>query len=558
MLLASGGVLLAVPAVSLAQSAAASSPAREKATLPREIPPLPKPPVTVTFEEQLAGRKRLYAARDAARQSAAVSYRVESVNLTVRDGKPVGKPLQISETGKLEPINNRIAITTEYHSAPITQIRRAIASDGVLLTTRYVAREGDKKPPVREAGRVAVDSVMPLERAVAVSGFRPNAIVARWVIEEDLPQLGYSLIWRSDASTVLEYSRSSDERRKRTTVAARRYTMDPQNNRLIRFEEWQQTEEPADKENTRRRTQTEYEQTVYTAWNPVEKPFPAETFAQTLPATYEFKEVPRQDRTLPPIPTDADPRALALLERWRQVDNRWLSLRLEAEQQFRMIPRTEASRPIREEYSNVLTRFSVQAQRHGKTRLQVNRLQGGSDRDPKNLVVVSDGSTLRALNQVTGDVRSRNIDNPDRLWREIDRARVEDYGALRWIYDDPPRPYEFEQIAYEGPAMTPEGEKVEVVRLVELDVERSRRRRRTTEEQEFTRIAFGSDGLPRWIEQVRREDIQGAFERDNPPIIAVLTRFRNVSVDLPPTQTAFQLPALPSPQPATENSRRRD
>jgi len=509
------------------------------------IPTLPPVPAKIRFADEVAGRTLLFAAYDQLRGAESVHYSATQTVLVSRKAGQLASREVVQESGWAVRKADQFAITTEQGKSPNRTIRRAIANEGTLLVANY--QEQGKKPTLREATRVSVDIALPLPNALATVQFSPATTAGTWLATREFPALRYGTIWQGEkiaikgvmGSVIWERNELPDRRGQVITTQVRRYVIATESKRLLEFSQWTVRGERG-KEAT-----ITYSQEVYPNWNLAPKEIPTGTFSQALPTGYVDKPVARREQLEDPILTEADPQAVALLQRWQIAQTRFLTWFATGEETRRMIPRTRESRPIPPEWQNVVVRHEVSVQRHGKTRLLTHRVSGGNTRTPRKLQFISDGQQLRVTNLDTGGSRTRPLDEPDGLWREMRRNGLEDRGALEWVYTEPPDPDDFSRIAYGGTGVSKDGEKVEILILEDLDINR-RRRGGTERERTAIRVGIASDGFPRWVEQTEDSREEGALERDNPPLIQSVIHYRNLRVNSEPSATAFVLPASAS------------
>lgn len=512
------------------------------------IPALPTVPASVAFSDEVAGRRTLIAARNAFRNGAASGY---TAQITVSSGTGPGKATRttpFTETLKSQLGKGLFAVTAEAAVGKTKSIRRAVVAEGNLVVTRFEDRGNPKNPPIREYTRATVDETTPLYRLLPLTGFDASSIASQWLLSETLPALRFGTLWRGGSvtenrtqyTTLYEWVRTAEDRNRRSVIQARRYLLEPKTNRLVRFEEWEQTATRGNRGNENRLI---YRRESYSRWESGDQSFPLGAFSQDMPASYVEKPM---TRTLPPLavlPSETDPKALPVLERWRAAQERWVTLDLQAEQTMRQIPHSPASQA--QVAPESVGRYGVQLRRHGKTRVTQEWTRGNMGRFLRNALFVSDGEQLRATNRDTMQGRSVRLDSPDELSRQLTRNGLADWGeGLGWIFTSPPTRAQlgyYTRIAYEGSATTDTGEPVEVVFLERQDSDD--RRGQVREVRIALRIAVGADGMPRWIESRNETKIPGVLERDIPPIVSVFTRYRNIRTDQEPARSAFTLSA---------------
>jgi hypothetical protein len=547
------------------------------------IPPVPTAPKILPFDDEVAGRRLLFAAQDAVRAVPAFGFTARfSVASATGKGGSAATVYTGTETLKSELSARRLALTTETARGKEKEIRRAIADGNNLIGTRF--QDSGNGKPGRSVIRLPLDPTTDVPRALRAIDFSTQTAGSELLLDPDSPDDRQATVWRGKDLTekggryavVLESARPSGERT-RTTVSTRRYTLDPKTHRLFRFEEWLTTQErprparrgqPADdgyRVTYHREDYSGYPVASVTA-------FPTTVYAQSVPHNYEERSVPANRQPDPSrILENADPRALALLAKWRKGQERFLSLNADITQNIRMTPRTASSLPVPSEWRNRTIRYGVQVRRTGLTRFVQDvppvtpdpneagmrfRFRGGAGQSPRSVTIISDGKMLCAVDRASNNYRTRALRDSDELWNRIAQSGVSDWGGgLSWIYEGVLDPEDFTRIAYEGRTQLDNGESVEVI-VLEQSVESDgtmgggfRRRGRgggngpITEQVERYRVGLGADGLPRMIEYRRQTDVSGQMERDQQPILTVLTRYNSVRVDAEPAASTFILPA---------------
>lgn len=515
---------------------------------PAAVPPTPTLPAPLAFAEELAGRRLLFAARDAYRNAATSAFLVRW-SVTNTSGTPRARVTKLGGTEAVfgKPAERKLSLAYEAIQEGGTRtVRRAVASGQEMLVTRFEQKTSAKDNPTREFFRIPLDEGVTLTRALQQAQFAPSSRAGQFLLDTDV--LGYGrTIWRTGrqsvdgkpAEAVCEIEAAGSRRETTTTARTRRYLIDPSTHLLRRYEEWTVIQSPQRRAGSTA-PRVAYRREDYTATRPT-----SAVWSQTLPPGYRETALP--DVRLPALPPPPGeqiaPKAIALVQRWRNAQERFLTYSAEVQVEFRAQARTPDARPLPEPWLGSSSLYRVNIRRPARTRVEITAVQkGGAPGVPASLVAVSDGSQVRVNDTQRRTSRTVDIANTASLWPSLTRAGMEDpWQSLVFLYNAPPAATSYESATYDGPAVTADGEPVEVVTLTR-STSNTDRRGRLTETKFMTRVALGRDGLPREITQVRTSDVSGGLLRDQSPIITVTNRYRNVRVDTDPV-AAFVLPA---------------
>lgn len=498
------------------------------------VPAPPTIPAVPVFADELAGRRLMFTLRDRLRTAPAVAY---TARLVRAQADTVGASVRASFAGteqvKAQPVRRQLFVVTENvtDSARLRRISRVISDGQSITATLYESHPANRNTAdIRTVSRLSLDEGTPIAQATLAVGGAPMAAQTQLLL--GLQNVGRStLFWRdpqaskSGSDVVL----AIDGERRGNVV--RRFTFAP-NASLTQYEEW----------GTGGRG-TAYRRDDYTNERVSASRFAPATWAQTVPANYGEKPVERVPETVA-IPSEADPRALAVLTRWRNVQERFLSYRADVVQTTQATPRSQASRPLPPERANAQAAFTVETRRGGKARVFGGWTQGGDKRRaPQSILYVSDGTRLRVVNRDTGETGTQTLNTPDQLWARLFRMGLgNSWQAWEWIFESTPVASNFDRLVYEGKG-DEEGEPVEIIRL-ENTTMGNRRRGTTVENETVLRVFLAANGLPVRIDtQNSSENVSGlTFDRDQPPIFRTTTRYRNVRVDREPSSGAFDIP----------------
>lgn len=543
-----GGTLLSRPSM----VAAAAAPPTPQAPVTVTVPAPPVMPRTLSFTQELTGRRLYFAARDSYRNAASTAF---SANWVLSIGNVPTKPTVVSgmETVYAVAAERKLSLDSTSTQPNRKTVRRAISNGQEMIVTQFEERTASAgTPPTREFVRVPLDEATPISRALQQAQFRPVSHAAQFLLDINTGLRPTVTLWRESRETLGGVSAEVVAEQERPTgrgaIQTRRYWIQPESKRLLRCEEWTTTQTapraarrniPAD--NGARVTYRREDYTYLT------KPATAAMWSQVLPANYSEKPLPETRLPALPSPLNSEamnPKALTLLKKWRTAQERFLSYSATVDMTFNAVPRTAQSRPLPPGWTGSASRFFVTWRRPAQTRIEAIAVaKGGIPNVPESLLAVADGSKMRVKDRDRNRVRTVDIENPGALWNYLNRAGFNDgWGALTHLYTQPPIPENFESIRYEGPATTPDGELVEVITLTQQNTNTNRRRNQTTENLISTRIALAADGMPREMTIKREGSTPGMFERDQPPVITFTARYRNVRIDGEPSSTAFILP----------------
>jgi hypothetical protein len=539
---------VAVPMVAIAAPPAAAPTA--------VIPPAPVLPRNLSFNDELVGRRTLLSARDTYRNAPSTSY---AAKWTLTTGNAPGtKPTVYSgtETVYIASPERKLSLTAETTLPSQKTVRRAIANGQEMLVTRFEQSGANVAEATREFIRVPLDEGVSLTRALYQAQFTPAARASQMMLDPNWT-IRSDALWREARRSVngvsVDVINEQDKpagNQNRSTIRARRYWVQADTHRLLRYEEWTTVQGQA--RPARRNTPADnglrvtYRREDYTSL----KPATATTWSQALPNNYKEQPLPevRLPELEPPTNEKQDPRALALLKKWRSAQERFLSYSANIDLSLRSVQRTAQSRPLPDSWNGSSSRYIVTLRRPGQTRIEALALEkGGVPNVPESMIAVSDGKQVRVIDQNRGRNRTMEMDNPAALWGYLNRAGMGDpWGALSVLFNQPPAPDNYGQVRYEGTSTSADGEPVEVITLLRQDVNERRGRRQVgpVETTFETRIALGMDGLPREMTIKRKNAISGAFERDQPPITTMTALYRNIRVDGEPASTAFVLPRV--------------
>lgn len=539
----------------LVVGAAVSSPAfaqKKKATAaakPATAAPVPPSlPAALSFADELAGRRLLYAARDAYRNAPGVRFRVVWRRVDRGGGITRG-----TETVSAGLAARRLAITTETAgSAPgkPQSVRRAIAANGTLLATRF-EEKGKTANPAREFVRLPLAPDDPLPRALALVQFAPVSEASALLLDPDWTVRGTTYRPASAPNEVIAVETPSG----RAGIArVRRYVLAPKTRLLLRFEEWSATPQDralAARQNRRgggkaaaaARSGGTYRREEYAAQASVAAAatLPASLFSQALPPGYAEKPLPSVD--LPPVEpgpqAEMDAQTQAVMARWTRAHERFLSYYTEADVALRAETKTADARPLPERWKNQQLRYTAWVRRPGRARLTMT--EGGAAAETR---AVSDGETVAVRNSAWGRSRTARLDDPATLglrvlqvgWR--DRGQVFDWlllGPRALVRDSDTVVYRGEQVV--------NGEPVQALEFNQTVRGRAGRRNRNEAENTITTTFYlGRDGLPRQSQRRSSTEVEGAFTRDEPPNLIITAVYRVTRVDVAPPPGIFVLP----------------
>lgn len=478
--------------------------------LAQALPDAPKLPSRLSFTEELAGRRALYALRDKALQPEGFSYqcRWKQARLDTR-----GRVSSIEGTETLyAAAKNKLAITYEYGEAGRRLVRRALSDGESFLAVRFDERG---KQTTREYSRFSLDEAGGLDRALVyarLEGLGQTRAVPL-AVAPTFPLL--TRVWKGSDGAILEVD--SLPARAGRPVRISRYTLDSATKNLKRFEQWETRE-----------GRTTYRSEDYGA-----APKAADPFSQALPDTYQEKPIALPRRPVePPIPDDADPKALALFAQWTRAHERYYTLHATAQVVTELQKRApDSPDPRRGGYGGGAYNgtYDLWLWRPGRV-LGEATSQGAL---PVPQTWKSDGVTL-TMKEQQGTPRTQPLREGEVIERALFQiARRNSLDPLQWFLLGPPRLSDFQKIVARGPVVLPGGERTELVELSRTDESRQRNDRAVTTET-LCRVWLGSDGIPRGFETIRKTSIASSFERDQPPTSTTTVRLSKVFVDREP------------------------
>jgi hypothetical protein len=556
-------VVLASPAAVRAQSPAAPS-----------LPDAPTAPAVLPFADEVAGRRALFAARDAYRNGAGVRFTATVKTLNRAAGQTAARAVgpALVESVTAAPQSQRLNLAQESGAPGSRVIRRVISNGESLVVTRFEEKPKGA-PPVREVVRLPlVGEVQTLERGLTMLKVRPETEAGRLALEPDWTVRG--TVWRvgapaSGIETIAEAEAATTDGRVRRQ-RFRRYRLDAKTRLLRSFEEWDVMRDLRNGDGKNSRSRTTYRREDYSGASAGSPP-PASAFVQTVPANYQEVAVPAGDIPESTGPLEADARALAVLDRWDRAWKRFTSLSSQVTLTTDALAKAVDSRPVPEAWRDQQAEFTVQVRRPARVYVRVAPVakpaaassagndprgrrggRGGREESPfPAQTVVSDGEVV-ALTEggAGGGRRARPVEvgpDPARLGERMRRAGYADATqTLNWLFDGPRSVYAgADTVAYKGET-TVGGVVTDVVEITEYtrSAVGGRRRRGTgqIESTEVTRVYIGKDGLPRGTERYRTQSIEGGIPRDDPPDLLFRALYRNVQADTPVAMEMFRLP----------------
>nr|CAA9224349.1 hypothetical protein AVDCRST_MAG63-668 [uncultured Armatimonadetes bacterium] len=513
-------------------------------TKPAAFPAPPTVPTRIPFSDEVAGRRLLYAARDAYRAAPGLRFSAELATLT-DDGKQVTRKAA-TEVIAAEPGARRLSLThTETTGTGDKRLRRFVSNGSDLVATEFLSGPG-RKEPERTFVRTPLSREDTLTAALEMVRREPESLAGVWLLKNDPPVQGVA--WRGKqlavngiaADEVWETGDRDPERRddnaRERRVRTRRYLLDARTRRLLRFEEWQ-TAEPlsaAAARNARNRSpRRTYRRENYTNARAA-VPMPATLWAQSVPSTY--REVALPGGSLPETggPKSVDPEAWRLLAKWATAQERLLSYYARIELSTRQEQAHPEARPPRGRDDGSIL-YTVWLRKPDRVRVTVDTT-GPPERRSRSLVAVADGREVTVHDRQRGRVRKvSQRDGGGELSNRLDRAGFDDDAdAVAWLLDELPDAYE---AARTQGRQSLDGEPVDVLELVQTS---SRENDGRVVQSTTTRtIALAADGLPRQIEQRQARSISGLFERDQPADQITTARYRQVRVDQEPPGGTF-------------------
>jgi hypothetical protein len=500
-------------------------------------------PQTVSFADQLDGRRLLFAVIDRYVHAPATAFRARW--LTERmDGT---RPASGAESVALDRATKRVAIATETDGPPQSLVR-AISDGDTLIATLYRATS---PAPLRQVVRLPLQQTVTLSGALALVQFTPQTVGVSLLLSPDGTPVAAAapLIYadRSDAAAATADGRAATVvvvvdaptvrgPRQQRSLVVHRYVIDTDMGLLIRYEEW--TVVPG-----RDFGEGLYRREDYSGATPVLRPG---AFSQTLPPTYV--EQPLPSVTLPPPPArpkQADSAAVALLERWRRASARLLSENVTLQVAAHADPRTPASNPRTAAGQSAAITYTFWLQRPNLLQLRVH--VAGAGRTPRrarraavvvDAVAVSDGRRLQEMDDTSTAGQSRTIQLPSdpgaALAPRLAQARIPTVdNALAWWIDGAPTADQFDSVTLDP------GDASGHAVLLTTSTHADDRRGRITDATVSWRIQFGDDGLPREMDSRSETHINGMFDRDQPPIATTQTQVTVMAIDSEPPADCF-------------------
>jgi len=494
-------------------------------------PPIPTAPAAVPFADKASGRQLLFAAYDAYRNAPSLGFtaRWETAR-TDGTNRATG-----SEYLRADADTKRLTITTET-TTPKRTVRRAIAGGSYLLATEF--REQTPQP-LRQFVRLPLEPGAPLSRSLQLVQFAPKTLASELRLTADwTPPRNAALIYTvptaaasdTTAVTVVEIDAPTGQERARVVRTAR-FTLQATSHFLTRYEEWITPVIPPGRR-APRGVQATYRREEYTGTTT--GPADSAVFSQSLPPGYQEQALPSVK--LPPLPlppADATPRALAALRRWRSAQQRAFTLHVDAQVSAQMEQRTPDARPLPANRQAFVASYTLWQERPDDMYLHLAAAPETAPTRPLvDLTAKSDGAQMRILDGITGNSRLVPVRNANRTLAPLLRqtGALLQGGELEWLLTEPPTADEFDRITLD--------ETSSVLTLVQ-SAQRNNRRGRSADVTQTWRITLGEDALPRQIESRSETAINGAFERDMPPILITLTKILQIAADREPPSDAF-------------------
>lgn len=459
------------------------------------MPPLP---VRLSFSEELAGRRALYAARDAALRPSGYSYQC-LWSVSRLDGRGKVATFSGTETLSVAP-GNKLAVVFEYGEVGRKTVRRALCDGTSFLGVRFDERG---KQTTRECVRFSLEEAGRLDRAVAyarLDGLGQTRGVSL-ALERDFPLL--SRVWRAADGSVFEVD--SLIPRPGRPVRLRRYHFDPTLKTLKRVEEWE----------------TANGRTTYRSEEYRPAPKSGDPFSQNLPDGYIEKPVQLPPRLVEPVPpADADPRALARIAQWARAHERFYTLHATARVTTVSQKRTPESSDRFGGGRGYDGAYNLSLWRPGRAKVTIE----SQDQLPIPQTLKADGINI-TIKEDGAPPRVQPLREQEKIERALQQyARRNSLDPLQWLLDGPPRLSDYQQIRLNG----------DVVELSRKD-ERPQQNDRTYTTETLVRVWLGPDNLPRGFESTQKSTTSGVFERDQPPITITTVRIPELTVDHEPT-----------------------
>lgn len=463
---------------------------------------MPKLPAKIAFSSELAGRRAYLAARDTAH---ATSFQCELSSIVDSRGR-VSAGLSATETLYSAP-GNKLALTYEYGIQGRRSLRKAISDGESLLAVTFDERN---KQTTREFSRLYFAEVKPISRALQYARLDAlgTSCGAQLAIEPERAML--SRIWQDSDGSVLEADSLIPRPGRPQRIRRYRFTS---SHTLAAAEEWELRE-----------GRTTYRKETY-------KPAPknAAPFDQALPSNYIEKPIKVQERPQEPPPVQSDPQALALLEKWERAHQRFFTLHAAATVTTQLVKRSELSRdPGRGGGYNGT--YDLWLQRPGSALITVK----GKDAFPVSQILRADGTQI-IVEDTDGKKRPSPLREGARLETSLRQAALRSaLEPLQWLLEGPPALTGYEAVRLLSPVTLPDGTQADVIELVRTTRGTGGRADRPMVSETSERVWLNRNGIPVGFETTRKSDIEGAFERDQPPTTIVSIVLRGVSTDREP------------------------
>jgi outer membrane lipoprotein-sorting protein len=512
------------------------------------IPKPPPAPASPLFADELAGRRLLWAARDAYQAAPTLRFSAQwsiKTDLGAKTEAATG-----TETIAAEPAARRLALTTESLTGGDRQIRRAVANGSSLLATRFRARPGGKAP-AREFVRVLLTPENTLPGALRQVQVAPATHAGALLLDPEWTVRGVTWrgkgqavngvqaheVWATEAARQREYEGDI-----RAQVATRRrYLLDPETHFLLRYEEWT-TAEPLNGAARKAKSgypRATYRREDYGGARAAQAPLPAALFGQALPPGYTETALPSVSLPSPRGPQVADREAQRLLTRWARARERLLSYFAQIEVTERRGDEAGEARQRAAGAPRQGVIYTAWVHNPGRVRLTLETT-GLPEQRRRSLLAVADGRQATVYDRVKNEVRRSPLEDPSDLDRGVG---FDDEGdALEWLFEPPID--EYDQVVYRG-RRSLDGEAVEVLELTEDETDREDRRQ-GREEKVATTVALGADGLPRQIERRRERSANESASREAVVDRGTTVRYRQVRVDEEPPRGAFAFEPPPN------------
>jgi hypothetical protein len=483
------------------------------------LPPMPTKPTLVLFDNELSARRALFAIFDRARKG--VSYQMQWSEGQQATNRQTGTEVFHYLPDKPDAKKAMLEINTG--NAGTRTLRRAIADGSFILGTLF--QEAPKRPTVREFSRLAMELTPTLRESLTQVGVMPRSALGTMALERRFRVRGS--LWQTPDGVIY-----SSELRDNLTIV-RCFTKD-KNQTLLKYEEW--TQRTGDK--TPRYRREDY------------LPAPritADTFSQNLPSKYTEKKITGRD-IAPTLPLQADPRALALWEMWRQASERFLTLEADVQSTLNF----EAANPEADQATNQPRRqnsfsgtYQIALYRPYRAFISYKTLEG-SNRNNRNdeWSIVSDGTQAQNRQSTQKNKINTKINNGEDLWNALARVGAQDnLRVLRNLLDGPQDLAGGDILTYGGKQPLTEGGMVESITLVHKESDRYQDR--PAETMTEARIFLGSDHpsavMPIEIQYTRRTNVESLRPRDQPPVMRINVRYAPQKIDIPLRLSQFSI-----------------